>query len=70
MTLLIVDDEELTRSGIITSIDWETLGITDLLQAEDGLQGLETALSHHPDIILSDVQMPRMDGITMLRNIE
>lgn len=70
MVLLIVDDEELTRSGVIASIDWETLGITKIVQAEDGLRGLEAARTYHPEIILSDVRMPRMDGITMLRNLE
>ena len=70
MTLLIVDDEELTRSGVISSIDWEKLGITEIFQAEDGLRGLEAARAYHPEIILSDVRMPRMDGITMLKNLE
>ena len=70
MTLLIVDDEELTRSGVISSIDWESLGITRIIQAEDGLRGLEAARIHHPEIILSDVRMPRMDGISMLKSLE
>lgn len=70
MVLLIVDDEELTRSGVISSIDWENLGITKIIQAEDGLHGLEAARLHHPEIILSDVRMPRMDGITMLKKLE
>ena len=33
MKLLIVDDEELTRTGLISSIDWDSLGITEILQA-------------------------------------
>ena len=70
MVLLIVDDEELTRSGVISSIDWESLGITRIIQAEDGLRGLEAARIHHPEIILSDVRMPRMDGISMLKSLE
>lgn len=36
MKLLIVDDEELTRTGLISSIDWDSLGITEILQADDG----------------------------------
>lgn len=70
MTLLIVDDEELTRSGVISIIDWEKLGITEILQAKDGLQGLETARKKRPEIIMSDIRMPRMDGITMLKHLE
>ena len=43
MKLLIVDDEELTRTGVITSLDWASLGIDEVLQADDGVHGLETA---------------------------
>lgn len=70
MKILIVDDEELTRSGLVSSIDWASLGIREVLQAEDGRQGLETARAHRPEIILCDVRMPRMDGITMLKKLE
>ncbi|MEE1315229.1 MAG: response regulator [Faecalimonas sp.] len=69
MRLLIVDDEELTRSGIISSLDWESLGISEIYQADDGANGLTAALEHRPDIILCDVRMPRMDGIMMLERL-
>lgn len=70
MKLLIVDDEELTRIGVISSIDWNALGIDEVLQADDGIHGLETTRLHRPEIILCDVRMPRMDGITMLERLE
>lgn len=70
MKLLIVDDEELTRTGVISSLDWNCLGIEEVLQADDGLHGLEIAKRHRPEIILCDVRMPRMDGISMLENLE
>ena len=60
MKLLIVDDEELTRTGVISSIDWKALGIEEVLQADDGINGLEMAKQHRPEIILCDVRMPRM----------
>ena len=66
MKLLIVDDEELTRTGVISSLDWTALGIDEVLQADDGVHGLETARLYKPEIILCDVRMPRMDGISML----
>lgn len=69
MKLLIVDDEELTRVGIVTSFDWKLYGITSIYQAEDGLQGLSIAKKNTPDIVLSDVRMPRMDGIEMANRI-
>lgn len=70
MKLLIVDDEELTRTGVISSVDWEALGIDEVLQADDGVHGLETARMYKPEIILCDVRMPRMDGISMLERLE
>ena len=70
MRLLIVDDEELTRTGLVASIDWQSLGIDEVLQADDGVHGLEQARLHMPEIILCDVRMPRMDGIAMLERIE
>ena len=70
MKILIVDDEELTRCGVIASVEWEKLGIDEIYQADDGINGLEIAMRNNPDIILCDVRMPRMDGITMLERIE
>ena len=70
MKLLIVDDEELTRTGVISSLDWSSLGIDEVIQADDGVHGLETAKLYKPEIILCDVRMPRMDGITMLERLE
>ena len=70
MKLLIVDDEELTRTGLVSSIDWDSLGITKILQADDGVNGLEMARLYKPEIILCDVRMPRMTGIAMLERLE
>mgnify|MGYP000808781350 CR=1 FL=1 len=70
MKLLIVDDEELTRTGLVSSINWKALGIREVYQADDGLHGLEMARTYQPDIVLCDVRMPRMDGISMLQRIE
>ncbi|MDD5803203.1 response regulator transcription factor [Blautia sp. HCP3S3_H10_1] len=70
MKLLIVDDEELTRTGVISSIDWQSIGIDEVLQADDGVNGIEVARAHRPDIVLCDVRMPRLDGIAMLERLE
>ncbi len=70
MKLLLVDDEVLTREGVIASIDWEKLGITEIYQAEDGVEGLSLAKKYAPEIILCDVRMPRMTGIEMMEKIQ
>lgn len=69
MHILIADDEELTRKGIISSIDWDALGITKIDCADDGLHALECAKNAPPDILLTDVRMPRMDGIELSRRL-
>lgn len=63
MKLLIADDEILTRNGLISSIDWESLGIHQIYQAGDGLEAYNAACTLKPDIILSDIRMPRLSGI-------
>lgn len=70
MNLLIVDDESLTREGLISSISWGSLGIKDIYQADDGINGLAIALEKKPELILCDVRMPRMDGIRMVEEIK
>ena len=50
MRILIADDEELTRNGIISSIDWESLGITQIDSADDGINALSYAQKNAPDI--------------------
>lgn len=63
--ILVVEDEELTREGIRNIIPWESLGISEVYMAEDGEEGLNKALEIMPDIIMADVRMPRLDGISM-----
>jgi two-component system alkaline phosphatase synthesis response regulator PhoP len=56
-TLLLVLGEKFRREGFT------------VLEARDGLQGLEVATKHHPNIILLDIIMPSMDGLTMLKKL-
>lgn len=69
MKLLIVDDEKLTREGIRLSLDLEALDIDSVILADDGRNGLETALREQPDIVLTDVRMPRMSGVEMAEQL-
>lgn len=64
MKLLLIDDEVITRKGLLGSIDWKALQIHQILEAEDGLQGLALARKHSPEIVMTDIRMPRMDGIS------
>lgn len=61
--VIIVDDEQITRDGLIEFIPWDEIGAEVAGTAADGLEGLELATAVQPDIALCDVRMPRMDGI-------
>ena len=63
--ILLVDDEEEIREGIIKKIDWEGLGYTVVGDAENGLDALEKAEHLHPDVVMTDIKMPFMDGLEL-----
>ncbi len=65
--ILIVDDEAIIRKGIITSIDWESMGMTVVGEAANGREGFEKALLLQPDIVITDVRMPVVDGLELTK---
>ncbi|KRF09627.1 hypothetical protein ASG89_15530 [Paenibacillus sp. Soil766] len=68
MKIVVIDDEILVRRGIM-SMNWEYYGIEVAGEAADGETGLELVRRTLPDIVLSDIRMPKMDGLTMIRMI-
>lgn len=63
--LLLVEDEYLTREGIVEEIPWRDIGISQVVQAVNGFQGIELSVALKPDIVLADVRMPGMNGVEM-----
>ncbi|QHW33971.1 response regulator [Paenibacillus rhizovicinus] len=61
--LLVVDDESVTRKGLIKHIKWNELGVDAVEEAKNGIEGLEAARRMKPDIVVSDIRMPGMNGI-------
>lgn len=69
ITAMIVDDEAIIRKGIMTAVDWESVGIQVLEEAGNGRDGLAKALLKKPDIIITDIRMPIMDGIHFSKEV-
>lgn len=68
-TLLVVDDESIIRRGIHYHVDWKSHDIEVVGEAKDGEDGFQQALKYHPDIIITDIKMPKMNGIQMAEKI-
>jgi two-component system, response regulator YesN len=67
--VLIADDEPNIREGIRYSIDWHEIGMEVVAEAEDGEEALELALKYKVDVLLADLNMPIMNGLTLIKNI-
>lgn len=63
---ILIDDESWTREVLRYMGRWEQLGIEVIAEASDGEYGLQLILSLDPDIIITDVKMPHMDGLSLL----
>jgi YesN/AraC family two-component response regulator len=64
--VLVAEDEGSIRGALCEKLSIE--GFT-VFEAENGEEGLEIALREHPDLILTDILMPKMDGLTMIKKL-
>lgn len=68
-SLFVVDDEDDIRRGIIESVDWEHLGFQIVGEAADGEDAMRKIEALSPDVVLSDIRMPGVDGVLLMRFI-
>ena len=61
--LLIVEDESKTRASLITCLPWVEMGITSVHEASNGRKALDMAKVVNPDLVITDIRMPEMDGL-------
>ena len=67
--VLLADDEEEIRSGISRKIDWAALGFRLVGEAGNGEEALELAEQLRPDVVLTDIKMPFLDGLELCRRL-
>ena len=65
-TLLIIDDDEVVRASLAAYLEDSGFNV---LQASNGLQGLEVFQRENPDLVICDLRMPQVDGLELIRRI-
>lgn len=66
LKLIIVEDEDIIRKGLVYTIDWLGMDCVVVADAADGEEGLEKILKFRPDVVITDIRMPRLDGFGMV----
>lgn len=69
-SVLLVDDEEDVIQIIMKKLDWEAMGLQIIGHAGNGVEALEMAEELQPDIVMTDIKMPYMDGLTLCRKLK
>lgn len=65
--VILVDDEKMVVESISRIVDWENYGFQLCATCLNGFQGLEAIRRYEPDVVITDIKMPVMDGIELIR---
>lgn len=68
--VVIVDDEPIIAEGLSQGLDWKQWNCEVVAVAYDGVEGIEVVKKNKPDILISDICMPNMDGLTMIAGLK
>lgn len=69
-TLLIVEDEKITRQGIKTMVQRSGVPVDTIMECNNGEAALEILKSHKVDVVFTDIQMPKMNGIELVKQMQ
>ena len=69
LQLLVVDDDALMCNQLAALLDWEQLGIEIAAYASDGQEAAEALQNHEIDLVLTDMDMPKMNGVEVIEHI-
>ncbi len=70
LKLVIVEDEDIIREGLTACVNWRQLGYELAGKAANGKEGLQLVKETEPDVVLTDIRMPVMNGLQMIENIQ
>jgi len=68
--VVVVEDSLLLRKGLVFTTDWSNLDCEVVGEADNGLEGLDTILAVQPDIVITDIRMPGLDGLQMIERLQ
>lgn len=68
--IVIVDDEQFVRKGIIALVDWKKINYHVVGEASNGEDALELILNEKPDVVLTDIRMPVFDGLKLIEKVK
>ena len=69
INILIAEDEFLIRMGLESSIPWNELGFHLIASVSDGQKAWDTYQQYHPEVVITDIRMPQVDGIELIKRI-
>ena len=70
LRIIIVEDEDIIRRGLVCTVDWLSMDCVVVGEAADGMAGLALLEKEHPDVVITDIRMPKLDGITMAQRAQ
>ena len=68
--VLVADDEEIVRTSLVDMIPWQELGMVLVGSVRNGVEALDIVSDDPPDIVITDIRMPMMDGLELIGRIK
>lgn len=70
LRLLIVEDEKVVREALSRVVDWPQNGIELIGTCENGIEALDMIIDEYPDVVLTDIRMPGLDGLGLIERVQ